>query len=49
MKPCICDECDFYEEGYCTREDIPCTAKSNNDLMTEEEYEEMMRKEKGGE
>ena len=44
MKQCVCDECEFYFEGYCASQEYgydmsDCTAKSNADLMTEEEWE----------
>jgi len=39
MKKCNL-ECDLQLEGCCTREDIDCTAKTNDDLMTEKEYDE---------
>ena len=38
MKECNL-ECDLQHEGYCTREDIDCTAKTDADLMTEKEYD----------
>ena len=39
MKECNLD-CALQHEGYCTREDIVCTAKTDSDLMTEKEYDE---------
>ena len=38
MKECNLD-CALQHEGYCTREDIDCTAKVDADLMTEKEYD----------
>ena len=38
MKECLLD-CDLQHEGYCSEEITSCKAKSNNDLMTEEDYE----------
>ena len=42
MKECNL-ECALQHEGYCTREDIDCTAKTDGDLMTEEEYEKTLK------
>ena len=42
LKECNLD-CDLQHEGCCTREDIDCTAKTDSDLMTEEEYETYLK------
>lgn len=48
-RECPCDECEFNQEGYCIAdleyseldwEGYLCDCKSNNELITEEEYEE---------
>lgn len=41
MKECNLD-CALQHEGCCTREDIDCNAKSDNDLITEEEYDKLV-------
>jgi len=38
MKECNLD-CALQLEGCCTRDDIVCNAKSDSDLMTEDEYD----------
>jgi len=50
MKECNCNECEGYQEGYCIMDILypgynpnDCDAKSNADLMTEEEYEETIK------
>jgi len=58
MKECKCNECEGYEEGYCVIDVLypgfnpnNCNAKSNADLVTEEEYVESIELEvkvKGG-
>jgi hypothetical protein len=48
MKECNCDECEGYQEGFCIMavlypgyDPSKCDAKSNADLITEDEYNEM--------
>ena len=50
MKECNCNECEGYQEGFCIMDVYypgfdpnTCDAKSNADLMTEEEYEESIK------
>lgn len=50
MKECHCDECEGCQEGFCILDVLfpgydpsTCDAKSNTDLMTEEEYDEMCK------
>ena len=49
MKECNADECEGYQEGFCIMGDLypgydpsGCMVKSNSDLLTKEEYDEMM-------
>lgn len=51
MKECSCNECEGYQEGYCIMDVLypgynpkECDCKSNSDLLTEEEYDEMIKK-----
>lgn len=38
MKKCNLSNCEAEHEGYCTLDLKNCTAKSDKDLITEEEY-----------
>lgn len=40
-KKCILSNCDAEHEGICTLDLYECTAQSDKDLMTEEEYDSM--------
>ena len=49
MKECNVDECEGHHEGYCIMDTIykgfnpeECDCKSNADLLTEEEYDELI-------
>jgi len=51
LKECVCTECEGYHEGYCIMDDLypgfnlnDCDCKSNSELMTEEEYDEVYDK-----
>lgn len=55
MKECPCNECEGNEEGFCVMDvyypgydPSKCDAKSNADLLTEEEYDEMAKHSKKG-
>jgi hypothetical protein len=39
MKECHLDRCALNHEGYCKFEDFDCDAKTDADLITEEEFE----------
>jgi len=50
MKECSCNECEGYQEGFCIMEvyypgfdSNACNAKSNGDLLIEEEFEELKK------
>ena len=50
MKECKCNECEGYQEGFCVMDVYypgfnpdDCKAVGNADLMTEEEYDEMIK------
>ena len=39
MKECKLDRCFLNHEGYCSLEDFDCDAETDDDLITEEEFE----------
>jgi len=39
MKKCKLSNCDAEHEGYCTLDLEECNAKTDNDLITENEYD----------
>ena len=48
LKECPANECEGYHEGFCIMDELykgfnpkDCNVKSNVDLMTEEEYDEL--------
>jgi len=41
MKQCNLSNCDAEHEGICTHDLENCTAKSDDDLITEDEYDSM--------
>ncbi len=50
LKECPCDQCEGHHEGYCVMDDYypgfnpnDCNCKSNNELMTSDEYEEYLK------
>jgi len=50
MKQCNADQCEGYHEGYCIidliydlKDGFVCDAKSNADLMTEDEFLEVIK------
>ena len=51
LKKCNLTECECYQEGYCNIENIypnlkpeQCNAKTDKDLITEEEFYELLEK-----